>query len=233
MTLVTTQAELSRLPGFYRTPFGFYVADHKVPSGKTWAETADWAYRDGAPLIPNSYWSMVATLTDEDLMRIENPDIRRETQVAQSLMLEIPGQFVDLMAIGNRILIEQRGFGVKVLPHRLKRGDIKVYDHDVNKIVLGEPQEKYKKAKLIVDESAKENDIRVAVRFGWWYGHDGLVIDDRRFGVFLCYEPEYSYPAGLGFRLEGNQAYVDTKQALTELEATEPGIANARKLLGW
>jgi hypothetical protein len=170
-------------------------------------------------------------MSDAELQQIENPDIREETRQARELMLAYPAQFVGLSIRGNTVVEEPHGFGIHILEKPLRTGSIEVYHHDVRQIVLGEPQEKYRNAKLIVDESAKEDDIRVAVRFGWWYGHDGRVIDDRRFGVVLCYEPEYSYPAGLGFRLDGNQAYVDTKQTLKELEATEPGIANVRKLL--
>ncbi|MBI2970809.1 MAG: hypothetical protein HYY37_00140 [Candidatus Aenigmarchaeota archaeon] len=205
----TAQLDLPPLKGFYRTPFGFYVADHRAPMGMTWPETAEWTYRDGAPLIPNSHWSRVATLTDDDLARIENPDVEDETRRAQSLMIGYPGQFVNLMTVGNRILIEPLGFGVKVLDERLQTGYIMVYDHDVSRIVLGEPQEKYGAAKLVVDETAREGEVRFAIRFSEWYGHGGQLIDDKRYSVLLTGDTCYSFPTigGLGFRPEGNQAY--------------------------
>src|SRR3989339_217871 len=93
--------ELPPLKGFYRTPFGFYVADHKAPAERNVAETYEWLYKDGTIPIPNTHWSRVGTLSKEELEKIQNPDIREETRKAQQLMLEYPAQFVGLMAIGN------------------------------------------------------------------------------------------------------------------------------------
>src|SRR3989344_2103668 len=91
-----------------------YVSDHKSPSGMNRDETFDWLRRDGTIPIPNTYWSMGTTMTDSDLQRIENPNIRKETRKAQELMLASPSQFVGLSVRGNRILEEPHGFGVKV-----------------------------------------------------------------------------------------------------------------------
>lgn len=227
MVSAIKQAELPPLKGYLRTPLGFYVANHKAPVGMTWGKTAEWHQSEGEILIPNSYWSRVAMLTKEELEAIENPDVRNETAQAQELMLKYPAQFVNLMVIGNKTLIEPHGLGVRVLDQKLKTDDIGHYDHDVSKIILGKPQASYNNAKLLVDESAKNDDIRFAVRGGDWYA------DDRRFNVHLDYGPRNSGSdvAGLGFRPSGNQAYFDAKQALEELEDAATGIANARELL--
>lgn len=218
--------ELPPQKGFYRTPFGFYVADHKSLAEMTRDKTFERLYRDGTAPIPNTYWSMVATLSKEDLARIENPDIREETRKAQELMLAYPAQFVGLSVRGNRVLEEPHGFGVHILDQPLRTGYIEVYDHDVRRIVLGKPQEKYYRAKLWVDESAKENDIRFAVRCGGWG------VAGRRFGVYLAYEPRDSDPvvAGLGFRPQGNQAYI-ASNALNELKEARIHIQNAMNAL--
>jgi len=220
-------AELPSQKGFYRTPFGFYIADHKALANKAWGQTAEFIYIEGLMLIPNTYWSKVATLTEEELEQIENPDIREETRKAQKLMLEYPAQFVNLIAIGNKILVEPYGFGVKVLDVPLKQGHIEVYNHDVSKIKIGEPQEKYYNARLWIDDSAKEDDARFAVR-----GGDCLAYV-RRFDVHLSYGPRYSCSdvAGLGFRPEGNQAYVNVNQALKELSGAKERITAVESLL--
>jgi len=129
------------------------------------------------------------------------------------------------MTIGNKVLIETHGFGVKVLAEPLRKGHIEVYDHDVSKIKLGSPQEKYYNARLWIDESAKEDDVRFAVRNGGWSAFD------RRFNVNLGYGLRNSDPAvaGLGFRPEGNQAYVNTNKLLEELSAAEESI---KKVIG-
>ncbi len=227
MTLATKQAELPPLKGYNRTPFVFYVADHKAPVGMTWPETAEWHQREGEILIPNSYWSRIATLSREELEAIENPDVRKETEQAQRLMLEYPAQFVNLMIIGNRTLIEPYGLGVRTLSQKLRTGDIEVYDHDASKIVLGQHQEKYNNAKLLADESAKDYDVRFAVRAGCW------LVGDGRFYVGLDSEPWYSLPivAGLGFRPEGNQAYVDVGEALKSIAGAKQMIEQAERAL--
>ncbi len=211
------EIEIPPLKGFYRTHFGFYVADHKSPVGVTAPQTYEWLHKEGEIPIPNSYWSMIATLTDEEIEKIENPDIRKETEQARGLMLEYPVQFVNLMAMGNKILIEPYGFGCKILQDKLKGGNIEVYDHDVSKIKIGESQVKYNNAKLYVDGLAKEDDIRFAARGGDWG------VDDRRFGVVLGCGPRGSDPgvAGLGFRPEGNQAYFNVNKVLEELSEAE------------
>ncbi len=219
--------ELPKQEGFNRTPFGFYVTDHKAPANMEPAKTHEWLYRDGTIPIPNTYWSMVATLGKEELERIENPGIREETRNAQQLMLEYPAQFVGLMAIGNRILIEPYGFGVKVLEEPLKPGHIEIYDHDISKIKLGKSQERYHNAKLWVDESVSEDDVRFAVRNGGWGAGDG------RFGVDLNVGPRDSFPvvAGLGFRPEGNQAYFNVNKALEQLAGARALIQEAENHL--
>ena len=226
------QIELPPLKGFYRTPFGFYVADHKAPTGKPSPETQEWLYRDGTAPIPNTYWSHVATLTDEGLNAIKNSDIRKETRSAQELMLALPAQFVGLMTIGNKILVEPYVNGVpavRVLPKKLAAGPIEVYDHDVSKIVIGELQQKYNDARRYIDESAKEGDVRFAVRGGDWGA------SARRFDVDLDFGPRSSYPvvAGLGFRSEGNQAYagVNINELLRDLEDIEQRITAIRESL--
>lgn len=173
--------------GYNRTPFGFYVADHKAPADMTWDKTAEWHQREGEILIPNSYRSRVGTMTKEELASIENPDVRRETEQAQELMLTYPAQFVNLMVIGNKTLIEPFGLGVRVLDQRLESGGIEHYDHDASKIILGNPQARYNNARLVLDESAKDDDVRFAVRGGRW------TAAARRFPFDLI--------AGLGTRL--------------------------------
>ena len=231
-TLRDQVIELPPLKGFYRTHLGFYVADHKTPAGKPSPETQELLYRDGTAPIPNTYWSMVATMTNDELNGIKNPDIREETRKAQEFMLARPAQFVGLMTVGNRILVEPYVNGVpavRVLPEKLKVGHIEVYDHDVSKIIVGSPQTKYNNARLYLDESAKEDNARFAVRGGVWYA------GARRFFVDLNYEPRYSHPdvAGLGFRFEGNQAYVgpNVSQLLTSLEDIEQRVAGTKNLL--
>ncbi len=221
--------ELPPLKGFYRTHLGFYVADHKSPAGKPSPETQEWLYRDGTAPIPNTYWSQLATLTDEGLNAIENSDVREETRKAQELMLAYPAQFVGLMTIGNKILIEPHGFGVKVLPEKLRAGPIEVYDHDVNNIIVGQPQVKYNNANLYLHGSAKEDDVRFAARGGCW------LADAGRFDVYLGCGLRVSDPvvAGLGFRAEGNQAYagMNVNQLLDCLTDVEQRIANTKSLL--
>ena len=223
--------------GFYRACLLdegriIYVADHKAPSGSPPIETYDWLYRDGTRAIPNTYWSMVTTLSDDDLNKIENPDIREETRKAQRLMLAHPAQFVGLMTIGNRLLIEPDGFGWKVLPEneKLRAGPIEVYDHDVSKIIIGQPQSKYNNAKLYLDESIKDDAVRYAVRGDYW------LADDRRFGVDLDCGPRCSAPdvAGLGFRFEGNQAYAGSNanqliEGLMDIEQKVVAMKNSLK----
>ena len=58
------------MKGFYRTPFGFYVVDHKSYGKKTWFETSEYIQKEGEILIPNSFWSVVATMSKEDLEKI-------------------------------------------------------------------------------------------------------------------------------------------------------------------
>lgn len=219
--------ELPKQEGFNRTPFGFYVADHKAPANMEPAKTHEWLYRDGTIPIPNTYWSMVATLSKEELEGIKNPYIREETRKAQQLMLEYPAQFVGLMAIGNKILIEPYGFGVKVLEKPLKTGHIEIYDHDISKINLGEPQKIYHNAKLWMNEPVSEDDVRFAVRGHRWGADDG------RFNVDLDDGPRYSDPdvAGLGFRPEGNQAYFNVNKALEQLAGARASIQEAENHL--
>ena len=230
-TTIQKIVELPPLKGFYRTHLGFYVADRKAPSGKPSPETQEWLYKYGTLPIPNTYWSKVATLTAEELNAIENSDIREETRKAQELMLARPAQFVGLMTIGNKVLVEPYVIGVpawRVLPENLTSGPIEVYDHDVSKIVIGKSQTKYNNAKLYVDESAKEDAVRFAVRDGDWSA------DDRRFYVGLSCEPWSSFPAvaGLGFRLEGNQAYAgpNVNKLLEELSGAEERIVAAKSM---
>jgi|GEM_PF-4197267 len=197
-------AELPPLNGLYRTPFGFYVPDHKAPTGKQAVEMWDWLYREGTPPIPNTQWSRVATMTKQELAAIENLDIREETCRAQELMLEYPAQLVGLIAIGNEILYEPTMNQIRFLQKPLRGGHIEVYDHDASRIRIGKPQEMYNSAKLWVDKSADDDAVLFAVRGGGWS------VGDRRFSVHLHYGPRHSPPhvAGLGFKPSGNEAYV-------------------------
>ncbi|MBI3190648.1 hypothetical protein HYZ41_03010 [archaeon] len=116
------------------------MADHKSPSKKTWPETAEYIQKEGEILIPNSYWSKIVMITAKELKKIENPGIRKETKLTKKMMLDYPAQFVNLFAIGNRILVEPYGFGIKILPEKLKEGCIEVYSHDASKIKIGKTQ---------------------------------------------------------------------------------------------
>ena len=76
-TIMTNeQIELPKRKGFMRTPFGIYIADHKTPACMIRDETFAWIYADGAAPINNYYASMILTLANEDLKKIENQEIR-------------------------------------------------------------------------------------------------------------------------------------------------------------